>query len=115
MSLPQIECGVPFGEQAKVIVSPGLPLSEVAFASHEVGFPGSPDDGAADEGVAVDGVESAPCPLPPPVVELLSLFSFAQPVIANITAMIESTIPSRSVLRVKSKDFCAAVTAVFLS
>ena len=50
MSLPQTVWGVPFGEQRRVIVSPSLPFSEVAFASQVVGFPPPLDEGGIADG-----------------------------------------------------------------
>src|SRR2546421_425804 len=90
MSLPQTLCSVPFAEQASVIVSPSLPFSESAFASHGVGLPGSLEDGALDEGVGVDGVVSEW--LPPLVfTALLSFLSFEQPAVTTTIAVTKST------------------------
>src|SRR2546423_6283755 len=90
MSLPQTLCSVPFAEQDKVIVSPSLPFSESAFASHGVGLPGSLEDGALDEGVDVDGAVSEW--LPPPVfAALLSFLSFEQPAVTTTIAVTRST------------------------
>src|SRR2546423_9787226 len=90
MSLPQTLCSVPFAEQASVIVSPSLPFSESAFASHGVGLTGSLEDGALDEGVGVDGEVSEW--LPPPVfAALLSFLSFEQPAVPTTIAVTRST------------------------
>src|SRR5205823_848265 len=89
MSLPQTLCSVPFAEQASVIVSPSLPFSESAFASHGVGLPGSLEDGALDEGIDVDGEVSEW--LPPVFAALLSFLSFEQPAVPTTIAVTRST------------------------
>jgi hypothetical protein len=73
MSLPQTECAVPPGAQASVIVSPSLPLSEVAFASQVVGFPSPAADGGAGGAVFEFAAEVPPWP---PSLEVAVLLSF---------------------------------------
>src|SRR5205809_96572 len=90
MSLPQTLCSVPFGEQASVIVSPSLPFSESAFASHGVGLPGSLEAGALAEGVDADGVLSE-WPLPPVDTAVLSFLIFEQPVVTSTIPATTST------------------------
>jgi len=76
---------VPFGEQASVIVSPSLPFSESAFASHGVGLPGSLEDG-----VFADGVDGAVSEWLPPAVPL-SFLSFEQPAVTIAIAITKNT------------------------
>src|SRR5256885_5084750 len=90
MSLPQTLCSVPFGEQASVIVSPSLPFSESAFASHGVGLPGSLEAGALAEGVDADGAVSEWLP-PAGVAVLLSFLSFEQPAVTSTSVVTKST------------------------
>ena len=88
MSLPQTECGSPPGEQARVIVCPSVPFSEVALAAQVVGVAAPVEAGWPDAGLEFDG---AVLVWPPPPALALSFFIFAQPAVATVMAMRKST------------------------
>src|SRR6267378_408097 len=90
MSLPQTECAVPPGEHARVNVSPSLPFSDVAFASHAVGFPSAAEDGGAGGEVFELSGEVVVWP-PPPL--LFSFLSFEQPALPSTIAASKNTTP----------------------
>jgi len=81
---------VPPGEHANVNVSPSLPLSDVAFASHVVGFPSPAEDGE-DGPVFELSAELVEWPPPPVPAALFSLFGFEQPALPSTIAASTST------------------------
>jgi hypothetical protein len=109
MSLPQTECAVPPGEQARVSVCPSLPFSDVAFASQVVGVPtpaeeggGGGDDGPLFVLLAVVAV----CPPPPPL--LFSVLSFAQAALPNRNPVSKSA-TQQSIVRRSNRSFITRV------
>jgi hypothetical protein len=104
-------CISPLGEQAKVIVSPFLPSSDVAVVSQAVGFAAPFAAGGAEAGLELAGELF----VWPPAVARLSFMSFEQLVVPTTIVITKSETNKPTFDRTKFFVLCEGVTERLLS